>query len=134
MNRIFVAHSDALSDWASDVGLSKHVYKVGCIEGAADEALAEKWAGQSDWKIVAEADAGEASEADILERLGRREKMVDPTYYPKIRGARGIFKVAPGNVQNHLIVQRALAGEEVRAEPKLKAADFAAYLLANALR
>jgi len=52
----------------------------------------------------------------------------------RIRSIRGIFKVAPNNVQNHIVVQRALAGDEIKTEPKLKPADFAAYLIAIATR
>jgi hypothetical protein len=134
MATLYVARSAALSDWASDVGLSKMIFKVGVTEEVPEDLLVEKWCGQSDWTIVAETDAGALDEEQVIERLARKEKMIDPTYYPKIRGIRGIFKVTPGTVQNHIIVQRALAGDEVKAEPKLKPADYAAYLISTATR
>jgi hypothetical protein len=138
MTTIYVARSALLSDWASDVGLSKIIYKVGCSDVPPDalveELPLEKWCGQADWDIIATADAGDLDEEQAIERVGRKEKMIDPTYYPKIRGIRGIFKVAPNNVQNHIVVQRALAGDEIKTEPKLKPADFAAYLIAMATR
>ena len=134
MATLYVARSATLSDWASDVGLSKMIFKVGVTDEVPEDLLAEKWCGQADWTIVAEADAGPLDEEQVIERLAKKDKMIDPTYYPKIRGIRGIFKVAPNSVQNHIIVQRALAGDEVKAEPKLKPADFATYLIANATR
>jgi hypothetical protein len=42
--------------------------------------------------------------------------MVDPNYYPKIRDAIGIFKVKIGNVADHLLVKRALAGDEQKLD------------------
>lgn len=135
MTTIYVARSKALGEWGSDVGLGKHLYKVGLAEAegkAAIEALnADELAGQGDWVLVTADDAGDLDEATLLERLGKREKIVDPKYYPRIRGALGIFKVKPDNVENHILVKQALAGQE----PKLgaiKPADIGSYLIANA--
>jgi len=135
MSVLYVATSKNLAGWAADVGLTKHVYKVGVAEGSADEAIEalndESFAGESDWRLLKQQDAGELQEADALDRLAKKEKAVDPNYYPKIRGAVGIFKVKIGNVANHLLVKRALAGDEEKIE-KVKTADIAAYLMQNA--
>lgn len=135
MGTIYVARSKSLGEWGSDVGLGKHLYKVGLADAAGKEAVEELNAdghgGQSDWVLVKDEDAGTLDEATLMERLGGREKLVDPKYYPRIRGALGIFKVKPENVENHILVKQALAGQE----PKLgaiKPADIATYLIVNA--
>jgi len=51
----------------------------------------------------------------VRERLSRKETRIDPTDYPQPRGAPGIFKVEPVNVENQVMVQRALAGELTKA-------------------
>lgn len=52
MATIYVARSSKLSRWASDVGLGKHVYKVGVADGDPRPLAAAGWAGESDWTIV----------------------------------------------------------------------------------
>jgi hypothetical protein len=88
----------------------------------------------TDWTLVKKEDAGELTEDAALERLGKRETIVDPKYYPRIRDARGIFKVNPVHVESHIIVGRALEGGGEQVALKLKPADFAAYLIHNAKR
>lgn len=134
MGVIYVARSARLSDWASDVGLSKHVFKVGVTDEVPAELAARGWAGETDWTIVKKQDAGDLTEEEAVERLSRKDKMVDPAYYPRLKGTVGVFKVSPTHVTNHIVVARAMAGEDERADIKLKTADFAAYLIANALR
>jgi hypothetical protein len=135
MSVLYVARSTKLARWASDVGFGKNIYKV----GVADEdpkalAAAGGWAGEADWKIVRRESVEELSETEALLRLGRKEKSIDPNLYPKLKGAAGVFRVAAEHVENHMIVSRALAGASDRTEIKLKPADFAAYLIHNALR
>lgn len=134
MTTVFVARSANLGKWASDVGLSKHVYKIGVTEGDPKAALAEAWAGETDWAIVASRESESADEAALVDRLSRTLKLVDPLFYPKLKGTRGVFKVTPAQVENHIIVSRALAGHETNADLKLKPADFGAYLIHSALR
>jgi hypothetical protein len=135
MTVLYVATSKNLAGWAADVGLTKHVYKLGIAEGSAADAIKalndEGFAGASDWRLLKQEEVDGVEEADAVERLARKEKMIDPNYYPKIRGAIGIFKVKIGNVANHLLVKRALAGEEQKLD-KVKTADIAAYLIQNA--
>ncbi len=133
---VYIARSKGLCEWAGDVGLTKHVFKVGVADSgkAAVAALnAARAAGQDDWTLVREADSGEASEESVLARLAAREKSVDPALYPRLKGTPGVFKVKPANVENHVIVKRALANEESLAV-KITNAEIAAYLIESALR
>jgi hypothetical protein len=134
MSVIFVARSAKLGRWASDVGLGKHVYKVGVAESDPKPLAAQGWAGESDWTIVRRRPVDDLGEEEVFDRLARKEKMIDPKLYPKLKGALGVFRLTPVRVENHIIVTRALAGDSDRAEVKLKPADFADYLIHNALR
>lgn len=134
MAQLYVARSAKLARWASDVGFGKHVYKVGVSESDPKALAAQGWAGESDWKIVRREEAPGLSETEALDRLGRKEKSIDPNLYPKLKGAAGVFRVSPEHVENHIIVSRALAGASDRMDLKLKPADFAAYLVHNATR
>jgi hypothetical protein len=129
---VYVARSAKLQKWASDVGLSKHVYKLGCTDGDLKALIAEGWAGETDWRVIGKETVEETDEEALVERLARKEKMVDPALYPKLKGATGFFKIPPARVENHMIVARALAGDESGGEVKLKPADFAAYMIKNA--
>ena len=131
---IFVARSPNLSEWGYDVGLSKNLYRVGYTEGSAKDEIAQDWAGEGDWVLVKKQDGVEGLTKDaIIERLALKEKMIDPALYPRIKGERGIFKVPPSRVENHILVARAMAGETELKTAKVKHPDFAAYLIANAI-
>jgi hypothetical protein len=134
MGVIYVARSVKFGKWASDVGLSKHVFKVGYSDGDPKEVVEQGWGGETDWTILRKREAEAPSEEAVIERLQRKEKMIDPNYYPRLRGATGVFKVLPEHVENHIIVTRTMAGQSDRVELKLKPADFADYLIHNALR
>ncbi len=132
---LYVAASKALADWGASVGLTKHIYKLGLAEETAEAAVEalnrDREAGQGDWKLLKKEKVEGLGEQAALERLGRKEKIVDPTLYPGIRGAAGIFKVKPVNVENHLIVQQSLGTGEMKT-PKIRPAEIAAYLIHNA--
>ena len=134
MGFLYVARSVKLGRWASDVGLGKHIYKVGVAEGDPRALAAKGWAGESDWTIVRKREFDNLEEETILARLAQTEKMVDPELYPKLKGALGVFRLAAPRVENHLLVSRALAGDGGPSEIKLKPTDFADYLIHNALR
>jgi hypothetical protein len=133
MAEIFVARSARLARWASDVGLGRNVFKVGVAEGDPKQVAAQGWAGETDWTIVRRRPI-DHGEAEVIGRLARKEKMIDPALYPKLKGATGVFRLTPARVENHIIVTRALAGDSDRADIKLKPADFADYLIHNAMR
>jgi hypothetical protein len=134
MGVIYVARSVKFGKWASDVGLSKHVFKVGYSDGDPKAVVEQGWGGETDWTVLRKREVEGLSEEAVVERLQRKEKMIDPAYYPRLRGATGIFKVLPEHVENHIIVARTMAGQSDRVELKLKPADFADYLIHNALR
>lgn len=134
MSVIFVARSARLGRWASDVGLGKHVYKVGVAETDPKPLAAAGWAGETDWTIVRRRPLEDLGEDEVIARLAQKEKMIDPNLYPKLKGATGVFRLTPARVENHIIVTRALAGDSDRREIKLKPADFADYLIHNARR
>ena len=131
---LYVARSANLARWASDVGFGKHLYKVGVCEDDPKALAAAGWAGETDWKLIRRDEVEGLSEDVAIEQLGRRERMIDPKLYPKLKGAPGMFRVSAQHVENHILVSRALAGDSDRLDLKLKPADFAAYLVHNATR
>jgi hypothetical protein len=134
MPNLYVARSVKMGKWGSDVGLGKHVYKVGVTEGDPKEAATAGWAGESDWAVVKAELVEGLDEEETINRLAGKERMIDPNLYPKLKGARGVFRLNETKVENHIVVSRALAGDSDLKLVKLKPADFAAYLIHNATR
>jgi len=132
VSTVFVARSRALQNWASDVGLTLHVYKVGVAENGAEAAVealnAGTHAGRADWELLAGEEADGLDEAAAIEKVALKETLVDPTYYPQIKRAPGIFKVKPANVENHFIVREALEGQQIK-RLKLTPEHVATYLI-----
>src|SRR5579871_4599283 len=137
MPAIYVAMSPTQQEWGESVGISRHLYKVGLAkadgEAAATEAVEAlneaKCASQSDWQLIGTKDVPAPSEEDLIAKLADRQKMIDPLYYPKLRGAKGIFKVNVRNVEAHHVIKSTMEGKVAKV-PKLKPADIAAYLIA----
>lgn len=136
MPTLYVAQSKALNEWGSDVGLSKNLFKVGLADLPPKDAVAalnaEKFAGQTDWTLIKFEPVETVEETVLLERLALKEKAVDPKYYPRIRGATGIFRVKLENAENHIIIKASLEGEMPKLA-KLKPVEIAGYLIQNAL-
>lgn len=134
---IYVARSERLAEWGTEVGLTKHIYKVGVAGDTAEAALKAlndaAHAGETDWKLVKKQAVEGVDETTAIERVARKEKMVDPVFYPRIKGAPGIFKVKVPNVENFWLVRRALEGQETKSF-KVKPIDIAGYLIENALK
>src|SRR4051812_14413214 len=130
----FVARSVKLGRWGSDVGLGKHVYKVGVTDEDPKTLAATGWAGESDWKIVRTRDLEGLSEDEALQRLARKERMIDPNLYPKLKGAAGGFRLRAEQGGKHNPGSRAPARGSARVDLKLKPVDFADYLIHNAMR
>jgi hypothetical protein len=134
MATIYVARSAHFADWASDVGLSKFVFKFGYTEEPVEELVKAGWCGSDDWTLLRKKAADGLDEAELIAKLARREKMIDPTYYPRLKGTTGIFKIVPDKVENSILVAKSMADEAISKLPKLKPLDFADYLIQNALK
>lgn len=135
---VYVAKSKELSNWGADVGLTDHLYKLGVFDGDGKQAVAFlneiKFAGRSDWTLAKAEPVDELpDEAQLCERLGRKEKMVETRLYPGLKGAEGVFKVKITNVESSILVKAALDGVHAKIR-KPKAADVGAYLIGNALK
>lgn len=136
MSIIFVARSAALCKWGADVGLGKHLCKIGV---AADKAAMKAqidagWAGETDWRLLGAEDAPGLSEEAARAGVECREKPVDPGYYPRIKGAVGIFRLNIAHVQNAMLVSQAMASaDQPLTAPPPKPKDVAAYLIRLAL-
>ncbi|MBL8631204.1 MAG: hypothetical protein JNM81_16340 [Rhodospirillaceae bacterium] len=137
MGVVYVAKSAALQEWGADVGISKNIYKVGVTDDAAEMAKTlneTSVLGQADWKIIAKRDVPEVTDEDeMLARLGQRIKVVDPTYYPKMKGTRSVFRLNPLDVESHMVFKQTMAGEQPKVK-KASPSDIGNYLIENALK
>ncbi len=135
MPDLYVARSRGLEKWGAEVGLTKHVFKVGLAESGAEAAVKalneSSAAGHADWKLVAKKTVEALDENAAFERIAKRERLVDPNYYPGIKGARGIFKVKPGNSETHLLLKQAIGAGEMK-NVKITPEVIADYLLSIA--
>jgi hypothetical protein len=129
---LYVARSPTLQEWGADVGLTAHLYKVGVTDGDAEAAVEalnrDAYAGMADWVLVKAAPT-DKSEAEVVEKLSRKEKLVEPNFYPKIQGATGVLKVKLANVQNRLLVKQMMSGDDQKVTKKPKPLDVAEYLV-----
>ena len=128
MGIVYVASSKGLQAWAADVGLGKNVYKVGWTDELPPEQAVAGCAGHADWKILKGAEA-EGPEAAVLDRLRRKEKLVDPNYYPRLKGEAGLVKVNLVAVENAMLVAIALENREPPKNFKVKPVDVAQHLI-----
>jgi hypothetical protein len=132
---IFIAHSKQLAAWGADVGLGKNIFLLAAADDgdAADAFLAAKPCGAEDWILVKKEERDAADATALQDKLAIKERRVDPMLYPRLKGFTGLFKVKLENVENHVMVKKALEGDAPK-DIKIKPADIAAYLLHNALK
>ncbi len=137
MGTIYAAKSKALQEWGADVGISKNIYKVGLTDDASDITKALNDAsvlGQADWKVLATRDVPEMTDEDeMLAKLAQRLKLVDPNYYPKLKGTRSVFRLNDNDVATHLVFKQTMAGEQPKVK-KPSPAEIGNYLIENALK
>ena len=72
-----------MGKWGSDVGLGKHVYKLGVTDDDPKALAAAGWAGESDWSIVKSEPIEGLGEDEAIDRLAAKERMIDPNLYPE---------------------------------------------------
>ena len=132
MTTLYIAMSPAMQEWGADVGISKYLYRVGVTEDASKDAVAELnaegYAGHKDWELIGERAVDAVDAAGLAVRLGERQKVIDPLYYPKLKGAKDIVKIDPRKVEANVVIKRTMAGHDSKV-PKLKPADMAAYIM-----
>jgi hypothetical protein len=93
----------------------------------------ESFAGVTDWKLLKSDPVEVVDMTAVVEKLGRKEKHVDPSMYPRLKGAAHLFKVKMSNVQTRMLVQQMMAGEEEKLTKKPKPIHVADYLIRTAL-
>jgi len=128
MGIVYVAASKLQQEWGADVGIGKNLYKVGWVEEEPVEDAVMGVADYPDWVVVAQA-PGDGPQEAVIARVALKEKMVDPKYYPRLRGTVGVFKVAADKLENSLIVAMALENIAAPKGFKVTPADIAKSLL-----
>ena len=63
-----------------------------------------------------------------MTRLSERQKVIDPLYYPKIKGAKDIVKLEQRKVEASIVIKRTMEGRDSKV-PKLKPADMAEFII-----
>ena len=136
MPTVYIAMSEAMQEWGSDAGISKHLYKVGFTGESADDAVKELnesgYGGQKDWVLVGTRETGTLDETALMARIAERMKVVDPLYYPKIKGAKDVVRVDQRKVEANIVIKRTMEGRASKV-PKIKPKDMAGFILDAAL-
>lgn len=136
MPSVYIAMSETMQEWGSDAGISKHLYKVGFTDEAPEDAVKELnetgYGGQKDWTLVGARETDSVDQAALMARLGERMKIIDPLYYPKIKGAKDIVRVEQRKVEANIVIKRTMEGRDSKV-PKIKPKDMAGFILDAAL-
>src|SRR5262249_11498638 len=103
MGQVYVAMSPLMQEWGGDVGISKHVYSVPFTDETPEEAVAalneSGYGGQKDWALIGARALDGMDETALAGRLKERHKLIDPLYYPRIKGAKTIVKIEQRKVE-----------------------------------
>jgi hypothetical protein len=68
----------------------------------------------------------------LMARVADRMKVVDPLYYPKIKGAKDIVRLDQRKVEANIVIKLTMEGRASKV-PKLKPKDMAGFILDAAL-
>ncbi len=130
MATLYVAFSPTMQDWGADVGVSKQLYKTGLTDGDPGEAIAalnaDGYAGQKDWALAGSRET-DLDAGTFAMRLTERQKLLDPLYYPKIKGAKDIAKLDQRKVEANIVIKRTMEGRDSKV-PKLKPEHMADFI------
>ena len=137
MSTVFVVLSPSMQEWGADVGVSKHLYKLGVTDGDVAEAVkelaAENYAGHADWVLAACLEAPDGLDtAAVMARLADRQKLLDPLYYPRLKGAKDIVRLDQRKVEANIVIKRTMEGRDSKV-PKIKPADMGLFLIESVL-
>ncbi len=136
MPSVYVAMSETMQEWGADAGISKHLYKVGFTDDAPEEALKELngtgYAGQNDWVLAGAREMDTLDPSALMARIADRMKVIDPLYYPKIKGAKDIVRLDQRKVEANIVIKLTMEGRASKV-PKLKPKDMAGFILDAAL-
>jgi len=129
---VYVAYSPAMQEWGSDVGVSKHLFRAGLTDEAPEDAIKElndeAYAGQTDWTLAGSRMADGLDEDTLKTRVADRQKVIDPLYYPRIKGAKDIIKLDQRKVEANIVIKRTMEGRDSKV-PKLTPALMADFIL-----
>ena len=136
MPSVYIAMSETMQEWGNDAGISKHLYKIGFTDEKPEDVVKDLndagYGGQKDWVFLAARDADTIDPAALMKRIGERMKVIDPLYYPKIKGAKDIVRLEQRKVEANIVIKLTMEGRASKV-PKLKPKDMANFILDAAL-
>lgn len=136
MPSVYIAMSQTMQDWGNDAGISKHLYRIGFTDEAAADAVKELaesgYGGQTDWVLLESREADSLDQDALMARITNRMKLIDPLYYPKLKGAKDIVRLDQRKVEASIVIKLTMEGRASKV-PKLKPKDMAGFILDVAL-
>ena len=136
MPSVYIAMSQTMQEWGNDAGISKHLYKIGFTDevpaDAVKELSASGYGGQNDWVLLDTREADSLDQDALMARITNRMKLIDPLYYPKLKGAKDIVRLDQRKVEASIVIKLTMEGRASKV-PKLKPKDMAGFILDVAL-
>lgn len=136
MPSVYIAMSQTMQDWGNDAGISKHLYRIGFTDEAPADAVKELsergYGGQNDWVLLEAREADTLDQDALMARITNRMKLIDPLYYPKLKGAKDIVRLDQRKVEASIVIKLTMEGRASKV-PKLKPKDMAGFILDVAL-